>query len=361
MMRRDPIFRSVRLVLLALLSATALPTGLRAEAPPPADDLIRQGLALAYSSPVAGDDTLRGIALLEEAAATGSTKAEVELGSLYLYGGAIPQDWHRARGHFETAAAAGDWSGLAQYGAMLMWREQDWQEGQRLLEQAAEQGVASAWVTLAKGAMYGYLGGGSASRAKYRSYADKAMAAGAPGIAVLEAERLQWGISVRADGDKALTVLSDAADQGDVAAAQALITLLRDGNGLNIRKDRPAARAALLAYTPLLTELERWQFDISLQAAEARGAGDYAALAEVIAPRQDWVTRDLGRQLAQANPNALVYLLQTRLQAAGQPDGFAGPKTLAAMNAACPKVAAPTVCGNSVLQPDVMAALLTLH
>lgn len=365
MMRRDSIFRSVRLVLLALFADTALPAGLMAETPPAADDLIRQGLALAYSTPVAGEDTRRGIALLEKSAATGSARAEVELGSLYLYGDVVPRDLRRARGYFETAAAAGDWSGLAQFGAMLMWREQDWQEGQQLLEQAAEQGMASAWVTLARGAMYGYLGGGSTSRAKYRAYADKAEAAGAPGMAVLEAERLQWGISVRADGTEAVKVLRRAADAGDADAARALIILLRDGNGLNIGKDRDAARAALSAYAPLLTEPDRWQLDISIQAAEARGTADYAALASAVATHHDWVTKDLGSQLARANPNALIYLLQTRLvtagHAPGRPDGFAGHKTLAAMNDACPKVAAAALCRDSVLRPDVMAALLTLH
>lgn len=324
----------------------------------------QEGKDLLYSSKTLTDQTRQGLVLLEAAAASGNVPAQLELGGVYLYGTLLPKDWTRARGYFDSAAAAGDWSGLAQYGMMQMWDQKDWRSGQALLETAGEKGVGSAWLTLAQGASYGYLGGGKASRAKYQGYADKARAAGETGLALLEAERLQWGISQRADGRKALEGLHKAAESGNAAAAKQLITLLRDGNRYNIRSDAAAAKTALQTFGPLLNATETWQFERSLQAAGAKNAQDYAALAEAIAAQKDQVDGNFGEMLLKANPNALVYVLQTRLAAAGhdigKPDGFAGRKTVNALHSTCLQSLSAAGCADAMLPPEVMTAVLSM-
>ncbi len=328
------------------------------------DALVREGVALVYSSNVVTDDTLRGIAILDQAASQGSVEAQLQLGSLYLYEQLLPRDWAKARAYYELAAEAGNWSGMAEYGMMLMWTERDWKEGQVLLTEAGERGVTSAWVTLAEGAMYGYLGGGQHSRAKYAGYAEKARAAGEPKIEVAEAARYQWGISVKADGAKAIGILTTAADAGNAEAAWALINLLRDGNGLNVGRNRTAAKAAMQAYAPLFSEAQRWQLDQAMAAAEARTPAAMSALAQEVMARGNLVTKDFGPLLKKANLNATVYVLQAKLAAAGAdlgaPDGYARPRTLAAMYAACMAAARPASCADSVMRDDVFSALFTM-
>ncbi len=342
-------------------SAEQSPTGAAGSA----EGLYRQGLDLVYASNVVTDETLSGVSLLEEAADAGSVDALLQLGSLNLYGQLFPRDWERARTYFERAAEAGNWSGMAEYGSMLMWTERDWREGQALLTEAANQGVTWAWVTLAEGAMYGYLGGGRHSRAKFGSYAEKARAAGEPRIAVLEAERFQWGISVTANGSKAIEILQTAAETGNATAAWALVNLLRNGNGQNVGRNLSAANAALQAYAPLFTETQIWQQERALQAAEARSSKEYAALATEVLSKGHLVTRDFGKLLVRSNLNAAIYVLQAKLAAAGAdlgpPDGFAGPRTLAAMYDACMKAAPPASCEDSVMREDVISALFVMR
>jgi uncharacterized protein len=330
-----------------------------------AEGLYRQGTELVYASNVVTDETAQGIALLEQAADAGSVDALLQLGSLNLYGQLIPRDWDKSKGYFERAAAAGNWSGMAEYGAMLMWTERDWRTGQKLMIEAAENGVTSAWVTLASGAMYGYLGGGQHSRAKFDGFAERARAAGEPKIAVLEAERYQWGISVEASGREVINILKAAADSGNPVAAWALVNLLRDGNGQNVIRNRSAAREAMATYAPLFSDVQNWQLDRALQASEARSPEDFAALADLILSRGDLVTKDFGTLILRANPNAAIYVLQEKLTVVGadlgKPDGFAGPKTLAAMYDACIRVALPAWCDDDVMREDVIAAIFTLR
>ncbi|MBP9181810.1 MAG: sel1 repeat family protein [Fuscovulum sp.] len=365
------VLRHLALALVALIAVDAGPATVGAAhaedrvigASGSAEGLYRQGVQLVYATNVVTEDTLRGVGLLERSADLGNVQAMLQLGSLSLYGQLFQRDWDKARSWFDKAAEAGDWSGLAQYGGMLMWSERNWREGQDLLEQAAERGITSAWVTLAEGATYGYLGGGRVSRAKYAGYAEKARAAGEPRIAVLEASRYQWGISVDASGAKAVEILREAADAGNAEAALALVNLLRDGNGQNVRRNPAAASAAMQDYAQLFSETEKWQLERALQAARARGAEEYAALAREILARGNLVTKDFGPMLMKANLNAAIYVLQAKLSAAGAdlgaPDGLAGSRTLAAMYTACMKAAPPSACKDSVMRKDVIAALYT--
>ena len=327
-----------------------------------ADQLRQDALAMVYSSNVVTPAAEEGLRRLEAAAEAGDVKADIEVGKLFLYGTMFPEDWARARRHFDRAAEKGDHAGLADYGMMMMWREKGWKEAQTLLEQAAQNGVPSAWVTLAEGAMYGYLGGGEHSRAKFEGYAEKARAAGQDRIAVLEADRMLWGISVPASGKAALQHLTAAADAGNAEAARRLIALMRRGNDWNVPNDNAGARAALEKYAPLFAEEDQWRIATAIQAAAQRTPEALAQLRQTVDARPELVNRGFAADLVDANRNAAISLLQARLNAAGHEagptDGLAGPATLRAMNAACVKLLQPARCADSVLRNDVIADLI---
>ena len=303
--------------------------------------------------------------MLEQSAASGNVKAMLILGIPHLYGVVTPIKRKRSLEFFEKAAAAGDGSGLAQYGMMLTWGGTDWARAQNILVRAGEMGHSDAWVTLAEGAMYGYLGGGRFSRTKFDGYAAKARAAGNSRIEVLDVIRQMWGISRRADGPAAVAKLRAAADTGNVDAVKYLILLLRDGNGVNVSRDRDAATAAVNKYAKLLTTTEAWQYTLSINAARAPDTDAYALVAQEMAAHPAWITKPLGVELQKANPRAAMYLLQTRLKEKGlyngRLDGFAGKNTLRAMNMACDGLRDRLACDDNLLRPEVIAALISAN
>lgn len=307
-------------------------------------------------------DVDRGEATLQAMADKGDPKAQVTLGEFYLYGTGLPRDWDKARPLFEAAAQKGDGEGIWKYGEMLMWSEKDPAAAEAMLTRAGKMGVPQAWATLAEGAMYGYLGGGTASRAKFDGYAAKARAAGNQRIEVLDAIRQMWGISMRADGPKTIEELTAATNAGNREAAHYLVGLLRDGNGMNIQKDRAAAEAVLKAHPELFSENERWQYALSIETAKRRDPRGIAASAEEVRTRRADLTQAGAEQLYDANPNVVIHVIQQDLRAQGlyrgPLDGIAGKRTLRAMTKACTALGGDFSCKDGVLTPAIVGALL---
>ncbi|WP_287185830.1 hypothetical protein, partial [Rhodovulum sp.] len=182
-------------------------------------------------------------------------------------------------------------------------------------------------------------------------------------VDVLEAERQMWGISMRANGPAALAILEEAVERGNAEALKALVALKRDGNGMNVRRDRAGAREALDRYGELLTPTEAAQLGLSLRVAEARTPQDFAPLAQALDMAGPLRSAWFAGQLNAANPNFAIYLLQKRMRDeglyAGPLDGVATRSTLRAMLRACHMLADTSGCADSVMNPRVIAALLT--
>ncbi|MCE5973043.1 sel1 repeat family protein [Sinirhodobacter sp. WL0062] len=305
-------------------------------------------------------DLDQGRALLEEAIAEGDDKAKVILASFYLYGIGVPRDRARALMLSESAAETGNGAGLKDYGTMLMWSLRDRAGSETILKRAGELGEGAAWSTLAEGAMYGYLAG--RSRAKFDDFAEKAVEAGETRIAVLQAERQMWGISMRASGPATLAGLEAAADEGNKDALHFLIPLVRDGNHLNIRKDPERARGYLERYAALLSPDEIAQYTLSIDAAKVRIVSAYPALRERFLAHPELKSSWFGEQLYKANPNFAIYLLQYAMKADGsyfgKLDGLATRTTINALWRACEATRHFSDCANDVLQPKVIGALL---
>jgi len=316
---------------------------------------------------VSGDllarDVDRGTDLLQDAIGAGDVEAEIALGKLYLNGIGVMRDQGKALDLFEAAAKAGNGHGLAAYDDALMWAQGDPAQAEAILNRAGEMKATEAWVSLAHGAMYGYLGGGRVSRAKFNGYAEKARKAGEEKIAVLEAERSMWGINVRASGPVTLSSLRAAAEAGNATAAGFLIELLRDGNNLNVRRRPDEALAALAEYGALFSEKRREQYAMSIKAAKARQLADFTSLADDFKARSDLRSSWFGTQIAKANLNVAFYILQQKLASeglyGGPINGYATRSTLRAASRACQKLNLNARCADNVLHPGVVGALLT--
>ncbi|WP_304774447.1 hypothetical protein [Cypionkella sp.] len=157
---------------------------------------------------------------------------------------------------------------------------------------------------------------------------------------------------MRVDGPAAVVKLRAAADMGNVDAAKFLISLLRDGNGMNIPRDSAAATDTVVRYSGLLSKAEIWQYDLSITASLAYGGSGYASIGAEIAAHPEWISTALGAELQKANPRAAMYVLQQRLEAKGlyhgPLDGLAGRRTLRAMYAACDRLGDRSGCDDNV-------------
>ncbi|MCA0045097.1 sel1 repeat family protein [Celeribacter sp. ASW11-22] len=307
-------------------------------------------------------ETETGLALLEAGVEAENVGAMTSLSTLYLYGTGVPRNVNRALDLAELAAEAGDGTALWKVGEMWMWSERGATTAEAMLNRAGELGEARAYATLAEGAMYGYLGGGKVSRAKYKGYAEKAREAGNTRVAVLDANRQMWGINMRASGPATLAGLRAAAENGNGDAAQFLIRLLRDGNRLNVRRNVSGAEEALEEFAPLLDEIEYWQLERTIQARRAYTPSGYKKLAEAVNAYPARMSSAFAQDLYKANPNAMIYLLQMKLSEEGffaaNPNGYADKRTIRALNKACPSLPDNPACDDSVMRPDILGALL---
>lgn len=332
------------------------------EALPSADALRDEAMNLIYTRRIPDESTLAGVALLEQAVAMGDVQSQVALGDLYLFGMMIPRDWEKARVLYEAAAEAGNGEGLHNYGMMLMWEERDAALAEDYLLRSGSMGVRRAWATLAEGAMYGYLGGGRVSRAKFDGYAARGREQEVDRIAVLEAIRYMWGISVTASGPETLATLERAANAGNPEAALFLIRLVRDGNRYNVRTDRDRAEELLQTYRDLLRDIDLSQLEVTINAARSRQVASFEDLMQTLDAQPAVVTGDFGGDLMAANPNAAIYVMQSLLRDtgyfSGRPDGLAGQVTIRALTQACREHLNPQVCADSAVSRDAISQLM---
>lgn len=310
---------------------------------------------------IAPTDIETGLALMEEAVASGDTEAQIALGKLLLSGEGVSPDLNRATALFETAANAGNGAGLEELGSHLMWIKRKRMPAEDYLRRAGELGQVTAWETLAAGAMYGYLG--SKNRGKFDEFASKARAAGSERIEVLAAERLMWGISKRASGPKAIKILERAAEEGNATALKELIGLVRNGNKYNVRKRPAQARAYLERFAELLTPAEIDYYAYSVDAAQARTRSLFPSLAEQYSAKDQHIRITFAEDLYAANPNLVMYMLQTDMKRRGEYtgnlNGLATQKTINALNRACKQLPYDRDCRENVLSPGVIKDLLS--
>ncbi|WP_371223199.1 tetratricopeptide repeat protein [Roseovarius sp. 2305UL8-3] len=305
-------------------------------------------------------DVDEGARLLDQAVQDGDTQAKITLGSFLLNGDGLRQNTARATQLFEDAAKDGNGEGLEQLGAFLMWEKRNARKGEMYLRRAGELGRTSAWETLAEGAMYGFLG--KARGKKFNEFAQLARAQNSSRIEVLDAQRQMWGISMRASGPKTIAKLEDAASEGNKDAAKFLISLVRDGNQMNVRRQPGRASGYIEKYSDLLTPNETSQYELSIQAAKARSVREYKSIGERLGNWDDVVSDEFGKDLFAANPNLAIYLLQGDMKSRGSfkgnPSGRATKATIRAIVKECKASRISRNCKHSVVEPNVIGPLL---
>lgn len=304
-----------------------------------------------------------GVKLLEAAIEKGDRRSLIILGRLYMDGEFLKRDHRRALDLFQRAAKNGDFEGVEALGETLMWQAKtpaDRREAERLLTLAGTAGRGSAWTTLAYGALYRKLS--STANANYRTYVEKARALGDAQIDIVEAERLLYRSSKKPNPSAAIVSLEKAASAGNPEATKYLVRLYRDGNGYNVKRSLPKARAYLKKYGTKLSSETQQQQAFLLQAAVARSNSEFSKLAHTARARSDFTSTDFQRQLYQANRNFSIYLAQDKLREKklynGPLNGRATTRTMASLRDVCKTLVWKGNCDKKILSDRSLAAII---
>ena len=279
----------------------------------------RRALANIYldlTQPVA--DPLRGIELLEEAAAAGDSTASVQLGQLYSINDILTADYQLATQYFDLALSQGNIGAtidraVALASGPLATEHRD--EALQLLTAAVESGVPEAAASLARLQLGGAFPG-----------------LGAEGV---------------------MSMLLDATQKGDITAARYLLELYRDGFGIALQPDREAAVNLLATLEPMLgaegVAVER----ILIGARDPVSPESMQSIADQF----EALTRARGtqvlRQLRRVNPRAYVYIVQQKLAGLGiyngPISGTLDARTIGAIRVACERAEATAQCAPGPL------------
>ena len=276
----------------------------------------------------------------------------------------LKTDVARAGSLFEKAAELGDVEGVKALGGKLMWEgrsKADAKLAEKYLTMAGQAGRGSAWTTLAQGALYGKLG--KSSITKYPVFLKNARALSETKIEIVEAQRWMWGLGgAKADASKTVSTLETAAAAGNQDAIEYLISLLRDGNGGNIKKNIKKAQAYLDKYGSKLKQPDGQQQAILLKAARTNSVSAFAQLSQMIDAHPEFVTKELYKQLFRVNRNFSIYLLQATLKNKkiyeGPLNGVATARTVSAIRRACDTMQGQAKCEGKMLSEGVVAQVM---
>jgi TPR repeat protein len=267
-------------------------------------------------------DPAKGIEYYERAIETGSTAAMRALANIFLAGDFVPANAQRGIDLLTAAASRGD-GAAAETLAVLHTNNDpfpaDIEVVRRNLEIALLAGNTRAALRVAAGIAQGPLARDHMDMA-YQLLSN-AVAGGVPGAAA-ELARLQLAGSFPAESlSGIMTMLNDAARNGDIDAARFLLGLYRDGSGLLLRPDPVAAETFLASVEPILGG-DATAYERVVMLAER---GDSPANLEAITAQFEHMSKDNGLLaldlLRRLNARAYVYVLQQRLAQRGLYDG----------------------------------------
>lgn len=201
----------------------------------------------AHQTNAAAQKLAQAAQVARKAAEQGNGDAEVALGSLYVHGLGVPQDYREALRWFQKSADQGDPSGQYHVGVMYLNGNavtQDYPRAISLFRSAASQGYPTADDQL--GTMYAYGIALPQDYAKalsfYTAAAELGYARGQEHLGTM----YYYGRGVPQDYPMAAIWFRKAADQGDPAAEFDLGALYRSGRGVapNLAEARQWLRKA---------------------------------------------------------------------------------------------------------------------
>ncbi|WP_394888625.1 tetratricopeptide repeat protein [Mesorhizobium sp. AaZ16] len=345
------------------------------------------GLVLAAAQ-LKGDgvvsDPHKAVAELEALAKGGNSHALLELAESYRKGGrGIEPDPVRARGYFDQAIAAGNVNAAQRLGSILvkgdglaadpaaglkllegaaekdhLWALYDLGDlyargyppvrrnrplGKKLLALAASRGLSQSYVRMAQAELRGEFGRISISRAM--NFLKTAELAGNKHAVVARADAyLNPPRGAKANPQRAIRILRDAAGNGNEAAARSLIDVRRRGRGRMLKSNLNEARREFEKYRDILGASARHE-EFLLKAASTRR--QYAALSKEYFKFED--RERLMGDLFATNVNAALYIVQSKLRSKdmykGRLNGVATSNSIRAILLACKGIKGSSSCG----------------
>lgn len=336
---------------------------------------------------IAGLDPVQAVKFYDIAAKAGDERAMQKLGDIYRDGKIVPADGAKAAQYYQQALTAG----LASAGLRLgdLYRDGadkglDPAQAIGIYQTQADAGDTTAMLRL--GDVYRDGKGIPADPAKAATYYRSALDAGADGafnrlvnlytatpatasqgIALLEqavadgktdaarplAELYLKGDVVAVDVAKAIGILQAAADKGDTAAGRRLVRLYVDGKGKIFRRDLARARTTLAQIAPALEPDILFRETLAIDAAAAQSASAMQSVLERFQTLDGETKSGLAGQMALANPNVYVLILQDHLLRAGLYSGsLTGQltqRTISAFNALCAAQNVVSACSSGPL------------
>lgn len=290
----------------------------------PGGERFLANVYLDLAQPIA--NPARGIELLKEAATNGDANAAIRLGDLYSFNDLVQADYETSKSYFNLALSYGN---------------------------------PNATVDLAQALVAGPLG--TSHREEALTLLQGAVESGLPGASA-ELARLQLAGTFPGHGlEGVLTMLLDSTRNGDANAARYLLQLYREGYGLVLSPDRPAAENLLASLEPVLGAEGVAMQRILLMSPDRVTDESLAAIDSEFTK----LTRGNGvqvlEQLRNANAHAYVYIVQKRLSERGL---YSGPlhgtldsRTIGAMRAACDQVGQRRICDAGPLTTGAVQVL----
>ncbi|MBU1315433.1 MAG: sel1 repeat family protein [Alphaproteobacteria bacterium] len=302
---------------------------------------VRLGLAYIHGEGVDADVD-RGVAMLQEAAEAGDQMAMNTLGNLYSSAeGPVQADNPQALQYFERSADAGNAFAMLKLGSVYLsgtLDDSDPEKAMMYLQRASEAGVQQADVMIANGHIEGRFGSASNPSEGIGKLEELAEQGSSEARASL-ADVYYFGRSTIKDPTKAVDILQVAANEGDVLAAQRLIYFYRDAPAKGVAKDVGKAKEIFervaAEMPPSVAARER----VLLAAASASGRQSLSAVTDLLNEVPESDQSVVIAALRFTNPNAFVYVAQSRLQERG---AYSGPlnglltsSTIRAINTIC--------------------------
>ncbi|WP_193335474.1 tetratricopeptide repeat protein [Devosia beringensis] len=266
---------------------------------------------LDLAQPVANPS--RGIELLKVAAAKGDANAAVRLGDLYSVNDLVQADYETSKSYFDLALSYGN---------------------------------PNAVIDLAQALVAGPLG--TTHRQEALTLLRGSVESGLPGAST-ELARLQLAGTFPSEGlSGVLTMLLESTHNGDADAARYLMQLYREGYGLVLSPDRPAAENLLATLGPVLGEEGVAMQRILLLTPDRVSDESLAAIDSEFSKLTRFNGLVMLEQLRNNNAHAYVYIVQKRLSERGiyqgPVHGTLDSRTIGAMRVACERMGATRIC-----------------
>jgi TPR repeat protein len=284
----------------------------------------------------------------------GETRALLRLGDLHnTYHAELGLEQARAVEYYEDAVAVGDNVGLVRlanlYRTGIEGVPADAQASISYYQSAIDAGNVGAIVTLAEGYLDGSLGGEPGIGVQLLQ---TATSDGVSGAAVALARAYLGSGTLLPDPERAVSILSDAAQAGDTEAGRLLIRLYvggLSGVGRNLSAARDTLDNISAGLEPAALAFESLVITIAGRPAPA----SYPDLLADFGQLSQQGKRNLLARIYGLNTNAYVFLIQHRLSElgfySGEMSGMLTSTTIAAFNRACAAFAIETQCLNGPL------------